>query len=200
MRPTRSILTVICAAIVCACSTVMAPSQSGFLTSYTTLAPGADGSAVMRSKATIDPTRVRLAAVQWRVPASAGIGDEERRLLMGQFGDELAARVRELPAAPQGRAVVMRAAITQVETVSPALNALSALVLVVPLDRGGASVEVEAVDPDTGEQLAALTLGHFTPLTEFKAHFSRLAPAELALRKAACDFGALLRPAMSRAE
>ena len=94
----------------------------------------------------------------------------------------------------RGRPAVLRAAITRVETVSPALNALSALVLVVPLDRGGASVDIEALDPDTGKQLAALTQGHFAPLSELKAHFSKLAPAQLALRKAAADFGVLMRP------
>jgi hypothetical protein len=90
---------------------------------------------------------------------------------------------------------VLRAAITRIETVSPALNTLSALVLVVPLDRGGAAVEIEAVDPQTGRQLAALTQGYFAPLTELKARFSKLAPAEIAVRKAAADFAALLQPA-----
>ena len=118
----------------------------------------------------------------------------ERRALLDQLSDELVARVRELPAARDGHPVVLRAAITRVETVSPALNAVSALLFVVPLDRGGASVDIEALDPSTGKQVAALTLGYFAPLSEFKSHFSKIAPAQLALRKAAGDFGALLRP------
>jgi len=63
------------------------------------------------------------------------------------------------------------------------------------MDRGGASVDVEALDPSTGKQVAALTLGYFAPLSELKSRFSKLAPAQLALRKAASDFGALLRAA-----
>ena len=198
MNATRSFIAA-CVAGISACSTVMPPSQSGFLSGYAVLSRGPDGSAVMRSTAAIDPTRVTLGDIEWRAPASAGVSDEERRLLLRQLGDELVARVRDLPAAPQGRPAVLRAAITHVDTVSPALNTVSALVLVVPLDRGGASVDIEAVDSDTGEQLAALTRSHSAPLSEFKAHFSRLAPAQLALRKAVADFGMLLRPAAASA-
>jgi hypothetical protein len=115
--------------------------------------------------------------------------------LLAQLRTELQQRVQALPAQPLGRPAVLRAAITRVETVSPALNTLSALLLVVPLDRGGAAVEIEAVDPQTGRQLAALTQGYFAPMSELKARFSRLAPAEIAVRKAAADFVPLLQPA-----
>jgi hypothetical protein len=74
------------------------------------------------------------------------------------------------------------------------------LLLIGPLDRGGAAVEIEAIDPQTGRQLAALRLGYFAPLSELKARFSKLAPAELAVRKAAADFAALLKPSASVAE
>ena len=194
MNPTRSFVAVICMAIVSACSTVMAPSQSGFLSGYSALSRDRDGAARLRSTAVIDPTRVTIGDVEWRAPADAGLDHDERDLLVRQLGNELAARVRDLPAAPDGRPAVLRAAITRVETVSPALNAVSALMLIVPLDRGGASVDIEALDPDTGKQLAALAQGHFAPLSEFKAHFSKLAPAQLALRKSAADFGVLMRP------
>lgn len=194
MHATRSSIAVACMAIVSACSTAMTPSQSGFLGDYSALSRGRDGSAQMRSTIAIDPTRVTIGDIEWRAPASTNVGDDERHLLLRELRDELAARVRDLPAAPRGRSAVVRAAITGVETVSPGMNALSALVLIVPLDRGGASVDVEALDPETGEQLAALALDHFAPLSEYKAHFRRLGPAQLALRKAAADFAMLLRP------
>lgn len=194
MNATRSFLAVTCMAVVSACSTVMAPSHSGFLSGYSALSGGHDGFAGMRSTAAIDPTRVTIGDIEWCAPMSTSVTDDERHLLMRQLSDELAASVRGIPAAPNGRPAVVRAAITRVETVSPGLNVLSAALLVVPLDRGGASVEIEALDPNTGEQLAALTLSHFAPLSELKSHFYRLAPAQLALRKAAADFSALLRP------
>jgi len=138
---------------------------------------------------------VTIAEIEWRTAAGPSVSDEERHLLLRQLSDKLVQGVQRLPAAPKGRPAVLRAAITRVETVSAALNAVSALVLVVPLDRGGASVEIEALDPTTGEQLAALTLGYFAPLSELRSHFSKLAPAELAVSKAASDFGALLHAA-----
>ena len=197
MNATQSFIAVTCLAVVSACSTVMAPAQSDFLSDHSALTRGSNGSASKRSAAAVDPARVTIGDIEWRAPASTSISDDERRLLLRELNDELAARVRELPAAPQGRPAVLRAAITHVETVSPGLNALSALVLVVPLDRGGASVDIEALDTDTSEQLAALTLSHFAPLSELKAHFSKLAPARLALREAAANFGVLLRPALA---
>ena len=47
---------------------------------------------------------------------------------------------------------------------------------------------------------AAPRLGYFTPLSELRARFSRLAPAEIAVRKAAADFVVLLKPSAVVAE
>lgn len=197
MNATRRFLAVACVAVVSACSTMMTSPPGDSPSAGAALSSDRGGSAGRRSSHVIDPARVTLGDIEWHVPASDGVDDEERRLLLRQLGDELTARVHDLPAAPQGRPAVLRAAITRVETVSPALNAVSALVLVVPLDRGGAAVDIEAIDGDTGEQLAALTLGHLAPLSEFRAHLSRLAPAQLALRKAATEFAGLLRPVVA---
>jgi hypothetical protein len=196
MKSIRHVVAAACLASIGACTTVMTTPRSDFLSSYSGLAPDSDGStARARSATVIDPARVTIGAIEWRAGADAGLSEEERRVLLNDLGDALVARVRELPAAPEGRPVVLRAAITRVETVSPALNAISAMLFIVPLDRGGASVDVEAIDPGTGKQVAALTLGCFAPLSELKSHFSKLAPAQLALRKAASEFGALLQPA-----
>lgn len=194
MNLVRRFVAVACVAVVSACTTPMTPSQGGFLSSYAALSRDPDGSARMRSTETIDPARVTIGDIEWRAPAGADVDPDERDLLLRQLSDALSARVRELPAAAHARPAVVRAAITRVETVSPTLNAVSALVFVVPLDRGGASVDIEALDPDTGRQLAALTQGYVAPPSEFLAHFSKLAPAQVALRKAAADFGVLMRP------
>lgn len=184
-----------------ACSTVMPTAHSGFLSDYTALAgTPSDASASRASADRIDPARVSVDAVTWRVTDSGDISADEREALLAQLRSELQQRVQALPAHPAGRPAVLRAAITRVETVSPALNTLSALLLVVPLDRGGAAVEIEAVDPQTGRQLAAMTQGYFAPLSELKARFSRLAPAEIAVRKAAADFVPLLQPVSEAAK
>ena len=114
--------------------------------------------------------------------------------MLALLRSELQQRVQALPAQPQGRPAVLRAAITRVETVSPLLNTLSSLVLTIPLERGGAAMEIEAVDPRTGHQLAALTPGWRAPVTELMARFSKMAAAEIAIRKAAADFVLLLQP------
>ena len=56
-------------------------------------------------------------------------------------------------------------------------------------------MEIEAVDPQTGRQLAALAPGWRAPVTELMVRFSKLAAAEVAIRKAAADFVQLLQPA-----
>ncbi len=180
-----------------ACSTVLPTAHSGFLSDYTALTGAPDASAASRASAEpIDPARVTVDAVAWRVTGSADISTEEREALLALLRSELQQHLQALPAQPQGRPAVLRAAITRVETVSPLLNAVSSLVLTVPLQRGGAAVEIEAVDPQTGRQLAALTQGWRAPLAEFMMRFGKLAAAETAVRKAAADFVPLLHPAL----
>jgi hypothetical protein len=195
MKPVHHLIAVAVVASVSACSTVMSTSQSGYLSDYSALADAPDAASASRAAAqAIDPALVSIAEVAWRVDARPDIGNDERAALVAQLRHELLQRVQALPAAPQGRPARIRAAFTRVETVSPALNTLGTLLLIGPLDRGGAAVEIEAVDAQTGRQLAALRLGYFTPLSDIKARFSKLAPAQIALRKAAADFAALLAP------
>ena len=107
-----------------------------------------------------------------------------------------AAISRETEAMPQnvgGRPVIIRAVITRVESVSPVLNLVSAVLLTVPVDRGGAAVEIEVLDADTRQPLASMAHAYFAPLSEFTARFSTLAPAELALNAAAVELAKLLR-------
>ena len=178
------------------CSTVLPTAHSGFLSDYTALAGGSDAAAASRALADrIDPARVTVDAVAWRVTGGADISTEEREALLALLRSELQQRVQALPAQPQGRPAVLRAAITRVETVSPLLNTLSSLVLTIPLERGGAAMEIEAVDPQTGRQLAALTPGWRAPVTELMVRFSKMAAAEVAIRKAATDFVLLLQVA-----
>lgn len=176
-----------------ACGTAMPTARSGFLGDYAALTATSDGSSSSRAAIEpIDPARVTIDAVLWQVKTTADISADERDTLAALLRSELARRVQAMPAVPHGRPAVLRAAITRIETVSPALNTVGSLLLLGPLDRGGAAVEVEAVDPHTRRQIAAMTQGYFAPLSELKARFSKLAPAEIALRKAAADFVPLL--------
>lgn len=177
-----------------ACGTVMTQPRSGYLSDYSALQEVPDAASASRAATQrIDPAQVTISEVVWRADASAGIGSDEREALLALLRSELQQRVQALPASPHGGPAQIRAAITRVETVSPALNVAGMLLLIGPLDRGGAAFEIEAVDPASKHQLAALRLGYFAPLSEFRARFDRMAPAEIALRKAAADFAVLLK-------
>jgi len=172
------------AATLAGCGSVMTSPPSGFLSRY---------DAPVSAPWAIDPAQVTLAEVAWRVAPRPDLDEADRRALADRLAAELRRGVGTLPPAPHGRAVVLRAAITRVEPVSPALNTASALLLLVPLDRGGAAVEIEAVDAQTGRQLAALSTGSFAPLSDLRARFSKLGPAEIVLAQAAADFTQRLR-------
>ncbi|MBK1612992.1 hypothetical protein CKO44_05835 [Rubrivivax gelatinosus] len=193
---TRLAATAVCIAALSACGTVMPTADSGYLSDYRALLPAADASGARRAAAqALDPARVTIDEVVWRADARTDLGDDERQALLAGLERELRQAVQALPPAPEGRPARIRAAITRVETVSPGLNTVGTLLLIGPLDRGGAAFEIEAVDAATGEQLAALRLGYFAPLGELKARFSRLAPAGIAAHEAAVEFAALLQPA-----
>jgi hypothetical protein len=200
MKSVHTIVAIAAIAALSACSTVMTTAESGYLTDYSALAGAPDAASASRAAAqAIDPAQVSISEIVWRVDARTDIGTDERDALLAQLRRDLQRGVQALPASPQGRPAQIRAAITRVETVSPALNTVGTLLLIGPLDRGGAAIEIEAVDPQTGGQLAALRLGYFAPLSEIKARFSKLAPAEIAVRKAATDFVSLLNPASDSA-
>lgn len=57
---------------------------------------------------------------------------------------------------PGAHVMRIRTAVTDIVTSSPALNLLTTAAVFVPLDMGGASIEVEFVDSVTNERLAAM--------------------------------------------
>lgn len=195
MHKLRILLGIVVTSALAACGTTMPSGQSGFLSDYSALQVMPDASSAHRvALEPIDPTQVTIDAIAWRAKPSADVSADEREALTQLLRSELTQHVQTLPVVAQGRPAVLRAAITRIETVSPAFNTVATLLLVGPLDRGGAAVEIEAIDPQTGRQLAAMTQGYFAPLSELKARFSKLAPAEIAVRKAVSDFVALMQP------
>jgi len=169
----------------------MPATRSGFLAEPAKLAFNEDGSVGRyRGGAAIDVARSSVGEIRWA--ASESLTAEEREALASSLRQALTAATSEARSPGPGRPVLLRAAITRVETVSPAVNAVWALLLLPPLDRGGAAVELEAVDAETGRPLAAMSHAYFVPLSEFRARFSRLAPAEVALRRASQEFVAML--------
>jgi hypothetical protein len=201
MHTLHRLLALSSVALLAACSTVMPAAPSGFLTANPGLVDGVeDGLSALRTAVAIDHTQTAIGAVEWRVDPRADISSDEQAALLEVLRAELRSKLQQMDGAPKGRPVVLRAAITRVETVSPVLNAVGTLLLIGPLDRGGAATEIEAVDAESGRQLAAIRLGYFAPLTDIGARFSKLAPAEIAVKKAAADFARMLVPASTQSE
>jgi hypothetical protein len=191
---TSATLVIAIAGCITGCTTMPA-GQSGFLSTYAVQKPDADDKAShcrAASAALVDPSPVRLGEVEWRAQGVAKITVEDQEHLVTHLRGALEQQMHALPTAPGGRSVVVRAAITRVVTVSPALNALSTVALFVPLDRGGAAVEIEALDSETHRQLAVLKRGYYAPPWNLVAQFSRLGPAEFAIRKASVEFASRL--------
>jgi hypothetical protein len=189
---TRMLL-VVSATGLAACSTMQA-TDSGFLKNRGDMTTSQDGStATFRSSAPVDPHQVRSLSVEWALPADDAIPEAERARLIATLEAAISRETEALPHSAGGRPVVIRAVITRVESVSPVLNVLTAVFLTVPLDRGGAAVEIQVLDAETLRPLASMAHAYFAPVSEFRARFSALAPAELALNAAAIELAKLLR-------
>ena len=176
-----------------ACSTMQA-TDTGFLKNRSEMTTSKDGStAYYRSPTPVDPHQVRSISVEWAMPTDGVVPETERARLTSTLEAAISRETQALPKSAGGHPVVIRAVITRVETVNPALNVLTSVFLTVPLDRGGAAVEIQVLDADTLQPLASMAHAYFVPITEFKARFSALAPAELALNAAASELAKLLR-------
>jgi hypothetical protein len=83
MNRFRFLVAAIAVASLAACSTVLPTAHSGFLSDYSTLAGGPDAAAASRASAEpIDPARVTVDAVAWRVTGTSDISAEEREALL----------------------------------------------------------------------------------------------------------------------
>jgi len=187
------LLLVVSATSLAACSTMQA-TDTGFLKNRSDMTTSQDGSmATFRSTTPVDPHQVRSLSVVWAMPAGEAIPEAERARLIATLEAAISRETEALPQSADGRPVVIRAVITRVESVSPVLNVLTAVFLTVPLDRGGAAVEIQVLDAETLQPLASMAHAYFAPIAEFRARFSALAPAELALNAAAIELAKLLR-------
>jgi hypothetical protein len=176
-----------------ACSTMQA-TDTGFLQNRSAMTRSPDGStASFRAATPVDPHQVRSLSVAWALPTDAGVSSAQRAQLLATLEAAITRETDALPHSVGGHPVIIRAVITRVESVSPVLNVLTAVLLTVPLDRGGAAVEIQVLDAETLQPLCSMAHAYFAPLSEFRARFSALAPAELALNAAAIELARLLQ-------
>ena len=186
------LLLLVSAAWLAGCSTMQA-TDTGFLKNRNEMALSPDGSrAQYRSDKPVNPHQVRSLAVEWALPNDLGLSSTDKALLMTSLKLAISRETEALPTNIGGRPIAIRAVITRIDSVSAFLNTVSSLVLTVPVDRGGAAVEIEVLDADTGELLASIAHAKFSSLSAFRARFSTFAAAQLALDAAAIELAKLL--------
>lgn len=98
---------------------------------------------------------VNVSEVDWQ--ANPEVDTQERTKLCATLRDALQQDLQTVPPL-EGRVIQVRARIVDVVSASPALNVATTLLLFIPLDRGGASVQIDAIDQATGQRLASLTM------------------------------------------
>ncbi len=177
MKALKNIILWVSLISLAACS-AMPATQSGFLSSDTGVALHEEGAPALK--------------VSWAVEAGHDISEKEQQelkaLLRREITTAMAKKVNGQGVIIPPEAIQIRAAITRIEAVSPALNWFTTIVLFVPMDHGGAAVELEAIDVRSNKVITQLRFASWTPISELKAHFTRLAPANLALTAAAHEF------------
>jgi Protein of unknown function (DUF3313) len=172
---------------------VQAPGPTGFLGDRTDPRPDNHGNSGLpwSARAGFDGTqckRLMLDPLVVHLPAQAlgsGLSPETPKRLSDESRDIVVAeRSPDRPVANQPGADVLRihAAIIDVVPASPALNVLTTVVAFVPMDMGGASLENEFLDSQTGARPAAMAGTRRGTRTELKGGSVELGPARSAMK------------------
>jgi Protein of unknown function (DUF3313) len=180
----RICLSVSASVLLCACATSV-EKPSGFLSDYNALRPSALENVALYRAPGFDPDaygQVRLTPTQIYGPSARlrKLDPELQKEVLAQADKEMNARL--LAGAGGGtKALIVRAAITDVDTPNRALNVATSLLLG-PVTSGGASLEVEVVDEQSSAILIAATCTERgSVLRQFTGAYSRLAHAKHAI-------------------
>ena len=172
-----------------ACSSIPLPSQPSSIDSQTPLILSTDGEAKQfRASGDLKIANVIIETPRWLGAESVADKDEIKEVTT-RFQLDLQRLIKVTAAA--GQTVTIKATITEGKTVSPMLNMVTTVLLFVPVDRGGAVVELQAVD-QTGKVVAAMMYRYSGEIMEFGANFSKTAQIQVAAQRAAERFANLL--------
>lgn len=177
-------------ALLTGCTTVSPPPPSGFLDNYEQLSLDPNDKSLLwwevndfdwrhYDKLMIDPVTIMFH------PQSEGNAIQPEKLtelteafkaaITGELGDEF-----QLTNEPAPGVLRIQAALTDVILSNVALNVATTLVAFVPLDMGGASIEVRFVDSDTGRLLATGMDQKLGVPNQLKSGFTELGHAKQA--------------------
>jgi Protein of unknown function (DUF3313) len=184
------------------CASVSAPEKSSTLASFEQLAVQPDGTRTWRSSAADKVSVVRIEPQAITFSADVQLEDEQRQPLRKALLEALTKRFSEagvrVATAADAQAVLVRVNVTAVELASPALNVVSAIVLLVPVSRGGISVEIEAFIANDRQRVAAMAFSGTAGVYNVGSAFSAIGHAELQTDVAATKFVALVMGAAQK--
>lgn len=161
-----------------------APTQTGEAGLYAVQLANATG---LRAPTLISWRTAEIGEIAW--DDMQDIAEADRQALCATLRDAL----QEKLAAQTGSAgptLRIQARIIEAAPVSPALNTLAAILIFVPVERGGAAVLIEAYDNE--RKVASLSLARPAAWSDLRGYFSRYAHARTVLQQAAEDFAQLL--------
>lgn len=133
-------------------------------------------------KLMIDPVSIRI-------ETDNGGGDIDQEKLDAFIKEVLEAFTQRIEpdypvvSVPGNDVLRIRAVVTDIDTAHPAINLATTLAAFVPMDMGGASIEVEFIDSITGERLAAMADRKTGSPLQLKAGFSKFGYAKAAFNE-----------------
>jgi hypothetical protein len=179
------------------CASVGGPRESKTLAAYEQLQVQPDGSRAWRSTQSplYGSVRIDLAAIDFGPDVK--LDERQREQLRLSLSSALkekfaSASLPEAKAADGRRAVTVRATFTAVDLANPTLNAVTTVLLLAPLSRGGVTLEMEALDADNGQRVAALAWVGKAGVENITSAYSAIGHAKLKTELAAERFVALL--------
>lgn len=175
------------------CATPSPPEPSGFLGSYEAFAVDpADESLLWWEQEGFDWTDYRAVMLDpvtiYFDPEAEGRGilPDELKKLTDSFLEAVTEELGDdypIVDTPSADVLRIRCAITDIAPSNAALNVASSLIAFVPVDMGGAAIEVEFLDSTTGERLAASVDQKLGTPFDGVSGFTRLGHAKGAFRE-----------------
>jgi hypothetical protein len=179
------------------CASVGAPQQSNTLASFEQLSVQPDGTRTWRDATAGPQESVRIGAGAVVFASAVSLDEEQRLELQRELLSALRVRFAEagirVIEAPNGASTsTLRVTITAVTLASPAINAMTSILLFAPLSHGGLTLEFEALDSTTNRRVAAMAFEGRAGVQNIGSAFSSLGHAKVQAGLAAERFAALV--------
>ena len=182
------------------CASISAPEKSSTMAAFEQLSVQPDGTRSWRSAAGSKVSAVHIDPQAIVFASDIRLDDEQKQALrqtlsealIKQFGDAGIRVTVAGNATAEPSAHMVRANITAVELANPALNAMTTILLFLPVSRGGMSVEIEALSIKDNQRFAAMAFSGTAGATNVGSAFSGVGHAKLQADIAATKFVSLV--------